>query len=60
MKNDGESSYASQLNAWDLGSSNWRTEEESCTDENRYEGSMDGNENKWNGKDDRDQEKSNR
>ena len=43
---------------WDLGMSYWRTEKESCINEDGYKNTMAGNENKWYGKNDRAEEKS--
>jgi len=43
---------------WNVGTSDWRTEKESCSNEDGYENKMDGNENQWYGKDDRAEEKS--
>ena len=51
------SSWWSTADDWNVGTSDWRTEKESCSNEDGYENKMDGNENQWYGKDDRAEEK---
>ena len=51
--NDGQGSNNANCNDWDVGTSDTRTEKESCSNENGYDNIIDGNKNQWYGKDDR-------
>ena len=50
--------YTCWTNTWVLGTSEWRTEKESRSNENGYENTIVGSKNSWYGKNDRAKEES--